>query len=283
LLRGTREIDPALLEELETRLLLADVGVDCTRALIGRLSERLARRELSDPRAALECLRSHMVELLAPVAAPLFVLGDAAHPFVILAVGVNGAGKTTTIGKLAYYYRGLGETVVLAAADTFRAAAVEQLQNWGQRAGAAVISQAAGADAAAVVFDALHAARARGAGLVIADTAGRLHTKQNLMDELRKIRRAIAKFDRQCPVETLMIIDAGTGRNSLAQAREFHDAVGLTGLVVSKLDGTARGGVIFALARELAVPVRFIGIGERPEDLRPFEPEPFVNALLAED
>ncbi|MBI1731724.1 MAG: signal recognition particle-docking protein FtsY [Gammaproteobacteria bacterium] len=283
LIRGPKALDRVVLEEIEARLLLADVGVETTRLLVDQIAGRLERHELSDLSATLDALRAHMIELLAPVTAPLPVLAGPARPFVILTVGVNGAGKTTTAGKLAHYYRTLGEVVVLAAGDTFRAAAVEQLQQWGQRAGVAVIAQPAGTDAAAVIFDALHAARARSAGLLIADTAGRLHTKRNLMDELRKIRRAIDKFDPECRVETLLVVDAGTGRNALAQAREFHLAAGLTGLVITKLDGTARGGVIFALARELALPIRFIGVGERPDDLCPFEARPFVHALLAED
>jgi fused signal recognition particle receptor len=282
-LHGPKELDPTLVDDLESRLLLADVGVESTRAIIARLTERLARQELSNPRATLDSLRTHMIELLAPASAPPSGRPDPAHPIVILVVGVNGAGKTTTAGKLSHFYRSMGERVLLAAADTFRAAAAEQLQLWGKRTGAAVISHAPGADAAAVIFDALQAARARGAGIVIADTAGRLHTKHNLMDELRKVRRAIDKFDPACGVETLLVIDAGTGRNALAQAREFHAAAGLTGLIVTKLDGTARGGVVFALARELVIPIRFVGIGEQAGDLRPFEPGAFVDALLAED
>jgi fused signal recognition particle receptor len=281
LFRGRRALDPAVLEEVESRLLLADVGVDTTRTIIDRLALQVARHELADLPAVVAALRAHMVELLAPAEAPLFVFPGAGHPFVILVVGVNGVGKTTTIGKLAHYYHGIGLGVVLAAGDTFRAAAVEQIREWGRRTGAAVIAQPPGADAAAVVFDALAAARARGAELVIADTAGRLHTKSNLMEELRKIRRAIGKSDPRCEVETLLVIDAGTGGNAVNQVREFHDAVGLTGLVVTKLDGTARGGVVFALAHRFGLPIRFIGIGEQADDLRPFAAAPFVDALLA--
>ncbi len=283
IIRGRKVLDKTVLEEVETRLLLADVGVETTRVIIDRLTAALERRELADLPAVINALRSHMVELLAPVEAPLFVISDAQHPFIILVVGVNGVGKTTTIGKLAHYYKGLGQGVVLAAGDTFRAAAVEQIQQWGQRTGTPVIAQPDGADAAAVIFDGLTATRARGAGLLIADTAGRLHNKNNLMEELRKIRRAIGKFDPQAEVETLLVIDAGTGSNAMNQVREFHAAVGVTGLVISKLDGSARGGVVFALAREFALPIRFIGLGEQADDLRPFAAEPFVDALLAVD
>lgn len=279
--RGRRVLDQSVLEEVETRLLQADVGVDTTRAIVDRLAARLGRRELADLPAVLAALREHMLELLAPVEDPLFVFPDAGRPFVILVVGVNGAGKTTTIGKMARWYRDLGLGVVLAAGDTFRAAAVEQIQAWGRRTDTPVIAQATGADAAAVIYDALTAAQARGAGLVIADTAGRLHNKSNLMEELRKIRRAVAKFDPGISVETLLVIDAGTGLNALNQVREFHDAVGLTGLAITKLDGTARAGVVFALATRFGLPIRFIGLGEQADDLRPFAAEPFVDALLA--
>ena len=280
-IHGRKVLDGAVLEEVETRLLLADVGVDTTRAIIDRLTARLQRGELADLPAVVNALRAHMIELLAPVDAPLFVFSAAARPFVILVVGVNGVGKTTTIGKLARYFNDQG--VVLAAGDTFRAAAAEQIQHWGRQTGVPVIAQPTGADAAAVIFDALAASRARDAGVLIADTAGRLHNKRNLMEELRKVRRAIGKFDPLVEVETLLVIDAGTGGNAVSQVREFHAAVGVTGLVITKLDGSARGGVVFALAREFALPIRFIGLGEKADDLRPFAAEPFVNALLAED
>ena len=280
LIRGRKVLDRAVLDEVESRLLLADVGVETTRTIIDRLGGMLERHELADLAAVFKALRTHMIELLAPAEAPLFAFSAATHPFIILVVGVNGVGKTTSIGKLAHYYQGLGQDVVLAAGDTFRAAAVEQIQQWGQRTGTPVIAQPSGADAAAVVYDALTATRARGADLLIADTAGRLHNKSNLMEELRKIRRAIDKFDPLAIVETLLVIDAGTGRNAINQVREFHDAVGLTGLIITKLDGTARGGVVFALVREFAVPIRFIGLGETADDLRPFAAEPFVDALL---
>ena len=280
LMRGVKRIDAGLLEEIESRLLLADAGVDTARAIIDGLAAPLARNELADFAAVMNTLRAQMIERLAPVESPLFIAGGDHRPFAILVIGVNGAGKTTTIAKLAHYFRDTGESVVLAAGDTFRAAAVEQLQVWGARTGAPVIARKPGADSAAVIYDALHAARARDAGIVIADTAGRLHTRHNLMEELRKIRRAISRFDAELPVETLLVVEAGTGQNALNQLRQFHEAVGVTGLVVTKLDGTARGGVVFALAAGFGIPIRFVGLGEQMEDLRPFAAEPFVNALL---
>jgi fused signal recognition particle receptor len=280
LVRGAKSIDAALFEEIESRLLRADAGVEATRAIMDGLSAELARRELSDLNAVLAALRTRMIERLARVESPLFIAGSEHKPFVILVIGVNGAGKTTTIAKLAHWFQDLGESVVLAAGDTFRAAAVEQLQHWGTRVRAPVISQKPGADSAAVIYDALQSARARGTGILIADTAGRLHTRHNLMEELKKIRRTIAKFDAALPVETLLVIEAGTGQNALSQLRQFHDAVGVTGLIVSKLDGTARGGVVFALAEQFGIPIRFVGVGEQPDDLRPFAAEPFVDALL---
>jgi fused signal recognition particle receptor len=281
LIRGARQIDANLLEEIESRLLQADAGVEATRAIIDGLTAPLSRHELTDLDAVMAALRAQMIGRLERVESPLFIAGVDHRPFVILVIGVNGAGKTTTIAKLAHWFRDTGESVVLAAGDTFRAAAVEQLQHWGARTGAPVIAQKPGADSAAVIWDALESARARNAGIVIADTAGRLHTRHNLMEELRKIRRTIAKFDATLPVETLLVIEAGTGQNALAQLRQFHEAVGVTGLVLTKLDGTARGGVVFALAAEFAIPVRFVGLGEQLDDLRPFAAEPFVDALLA--
>ena len=266
-IHGHKVLDGAVLEEVEARLLLADVGVDTTRTIIDRLIGKLQRGELASLPAVINALRTHMIELLAPVDAPLFVFPAVARPFVILVVGINGVGKTTTIGKLARYFHDQG--VVLAAGDTFRAAAVEQIQYWGQHTGVPVIAQPTGADAAAVIFDALTASRAHGAGVLIADTAGRLHNKRNLMEELRKIRRAIGKFDPLVEVETLLVIDAGTGSNALSQVREFHAAVGVTGLAITKLDGSARGGVVFALAQKFALPIRFIGLGEKADDLYP--------------
>jgi fused signal recognition particle receptor len=282
LIRGAQRLDAALLEEIESRLLLADAGVAATRAIIDGLAASLSRNELADYGAVMAALRARMIERLAAVESPLFIAGGEHAPFVILVVGVNGVGKTTTIAKLAHYFRGTGHGVVLAAGDTFRAAAVEQLQHWGERVGAPVIAQKPGADSAAVIYDALQAARARRADIVIADSAGRLHTKHNLMEELKKIRRTISRFDPDIAVETLLVIDAGTGQNAQSQLRQFNEAVGVSGLAVTKLDGTARGGVVFALAAEFGIPIRFVGLGEQLDDLRPFAAEPFVEALLAE-
>ncbi len=281
LLGGRRVIDDDLLDELETRLLMADVGVEATRTIIDRLTQQVSRRELRDTEALLLALREQLSALLAPCAQPLVITG--ARPFVILMVGVNGVGKTTTIGKLAKYLQGQGHSLLLAAGDTFRAAAVEQLQVWGERNHLPVIAQQHGADSAAVIYDALQAARAREVDVVIADTAGRLHTQAHLMDELRKIKRVIAKTDPDAPHEVLLVVDATTGQNALNQAREFDQAVGLTGIVLTKLDGTAKGGIIFAIAGKLGVPIRFIGIGESLDDLRPFAAAEFVDALLGRE
>lgn len=278
---GRKRIDADLLEELETLLLMADVGMEATTRIIGDLTDRLKRNELDDTAALHRALRENMLAILAPVAEPLAINPDA-RPMVILTVGINGAGKTTTIGKLAEQYRHQGQRVVLAAGDTFRAAAVEQLQTWGERTQTPVISQPTGSDAASVVYDAHQAAIARNADVLIADTAGRLHTQGNLMDELRKIRRVLGKQDEAAPHEVLLVLDAGTGQNALAQAEQFRDAVDVTGIALTKLDGTAKGGVIFAMAQRFGIPVRFIGIGEGVEDLRPFDAEAFVDALLDE-
>ena len=278
---GRKTIDDDLLEELETRLLMADVGVDATTRIIDGITARLRRRELTDMRALMAALREDMLAILAPCEAPLLPDRDP-PPFVVLTVGVNGVGKTTTIGKLASRWKGEGRQVMLAAGDTFRAAAVEQLQQWGERTGLPVIAQHSGADSASVIFDALQASRARGMDVLVADTAGRLHTQHNLMDELRKVKRVLAKLDETAPHETLLVLDAGTGQNALSQARHFHEAVGVTGLVLTKLDGTAKGGVIFAIAQQLGLPIRFIGVGESPEDLRAFHAEEFVDALLGD-
>jgi len=280
LLLGKKQIDDEVLEELETRLLMADVGMKATRDMIQRLTEQVSRQELQDGEALLAALRQQMESILAPCSQPLTV--GAARPFVILMVGVNGVGKTTTIGKLAQRLQGEGHSVVLAAGDTFRAAAVEQLQVWGERNGVPVIAQQHGADSAAVSFDAIRAAQARGTDVVIADTAGRLHTQNNLMEELRKIKRVIAKHDPSAPHEIMLVVDATTGQNALSQAREFHQAVGLTGITLTKLDGTAKGGIVLAIANELQVPIRFIGVGESLEDLRPFSASEFVTALLGQ-
>jgi len=278
---GRKEIDDELMEELESRLLLADVGVEATRDIIEKLTRRVSRRELVRPDALQSALREELLELLRPSERELDVAGR--HPFVILVVGVNGVGKTTTIGKLARFYMDAGHSVMLAAGDTFRAAAVEQLQVWGQRNGVSVVAQHTGADSASVVFDALQAARARGVDILIADTAGRLHNKDHLMEELSKVVRVLGKLDPAAPHEVMLVLDAGTGQNALAQAEQFRQWVGVTGLSLTKLDGTAKGGVIFAIAKKLGLPIRFIGVGEGVNDLRPFRAEQFIEALFARD
>ncbi|GHE25157.1 signal recognition particle-docking protein FtsY [Vulcaniibacterium thermophilum] len=275
------KLDDDLLDEIETALITADVGVAATTQLVETLRKRMKAREFADANALLAALRAELVSMLAPVARPLAIDAQA-RPFVILTVGVNGVGKTTTIGKLAHRFRSEGRSLMLAAGDTFRAAAVAQLQAWGERNGVPVVAQGQNADAASVAFDALQAARARGTEVLIADTAGRLHTQQGLMAELGKIRRVLGKLDPAAPHEVLMVLDGTTGQNAISQLRQFHAAVNVTGLVVTKLDGTAKGGVLFALAREFGIPIRFAGIGERPEDLRVFDAEAFVDALLPE-
>ncbi|MDY0953298.1 signal recognition particle-docking protein FtsY [Stenotrophomonas rhizophila] len=275
------KLDDDLLDELETALITADVGVGATTALVEGLRKRMKAREFADANALLAALRSDLIAILQPVSKPL-VIDRSAKPFVVLTVGVNGVGKTTTIGKLAKRFKDDGHSLMLAAGDTFRAAAVAQLQIWGERNGVTVVAQGQNADAASVAFDALQAGKARGTEVLIADTAGRLHTQGGLMNELGKIRRVLGKIDPAAPHEVLMVIDGTTGQNALSQLRQFHAAVNVTGLVVTKLDGTAKGGVVFALAREFGIPIRFAGIGERPEDLRVFDPEAFVDALLPE-
>ena len=276
---GGRKIDAAALEELETRLLQADCGVTVTEELIEGLRKRVARQQLGDVDALLAALREDITALLMPVAQPLVI--DRAHqPFTILVVGVNGSGKTTTIGKLAQRYGAEGLKVVLAAGDTFRAAAVEQIGVWASRTGAELVAQATGADPAAVAFDALQSARARGADLLIADTAGRLQAQTHLMEELRKVRRVLGKVDPNAPQEVLLVIDATQGQNALAQAQQFHAAVGVTGLVLTKLDGTARGGIVLAIARQLTLPIRFVGLGEQAGDLAEFDAAAFARALV---
>jgi fused signal recognition particle receptor len=275
------KLDDDLLDEIETALLTADVGVTATTQLVEGLRRRMKMREFADANVLLAALRADLVAMLQPVAQPLRI-DPQARPFVILTVGVNGVGKTTTIGKLARRFKDEGRALMLAAGDTFRAAAVAQLQVWGERNGVPVIAQGQNADAASVAFDGLQAARARGIEVLIADTAGRLHTQQGLMAELGKIRRVLGKLDPDAPHEVLMVIDGTTGQNALSQLRQFHAAVGVTGLVVTKLDGTAKGGVVFALAREFGIPIRYAGIGERPEDLRVFDAQAFVDALLPE-
>ena len=275
------KLDDDLLDEIETALLTADVGVPATTALVEDLRKRMKAREFADANALLKALRAELIAMLAPVALPLRI-DTSTKPFVVLTVGVNGVGKTTTIGKLARRFKEQGHSLMLAAGDTFRAAAVAQLQTWGDRNGVPVVAQGQDADAASVAFDALQAAKARGIEVLIADTAGRLHTQQGLMAELGKIRRVLGKLDPTAPHEVLMVIDGTTGQNALSQLRQFHAAVGVTGLVVTKLDGTAKGGVVFALAREFGIPIRYAGIGERSEDLRVFDAEAFVDALLPE-
>jgi fused signal recognition particle receptor len=281
LVLGSRAIDAGLLEEIETTLLVADVGVEATRDIIDRLTEQVANNRLKNAEELMSSLHDHMQAILAPVARPLSIPANT-RPYVILMVGINGAGKTTTIGKLANRFRGTGLKVMLAAGDTFRAAAVEQLQTWGERNDIPVIAQPQGADAASVIFDAMASARARGVDVLIADTAGRLHTQSNLMEELKKIKRVIGKADAGAPHEIMLVVDAGTGQNALNQAREFNAAVGLTGITLTKLDGTAKGGIIFAIARQTGIPIRFIGVGEGIENLREFDAREFVDALFGE-
>jgi fused signal recognition particle receptor len=278
LLRG-RQIDAAILDELETRLISADVGVEASARILDELRRRVARKELTDAQALIDALRASIVAILAPCAQPLPI--DASRrPFVVLVVGVNGSGKTTTIGKLAARCARDGQSVLLAAGDTFRAAAIEQLKVWAERSGAAFAAQQPGADPGAVVFDALQAAKARGCDVLLADTAGRLHSQSHLMEELKKVRRVLARVDPSAPHEVLLVLDANQGQNALAQAREFKEAVGVTGLVLTKLDGTARGGIVIAIAQQLRIPIRYIGIGETSEDFGEFDAEAFAAALL---
>ncbi|HMQ13857.1 MAG TPA: signal recognition particle-docking protein FtsY [Candidatus Competibacter phosphatis] len=276
-----RKPDHEVLEELESRLLLADVGVDVTNHLMKRLDERVSRQQLHDVPALLQALREELLDILLPCQQPW--QPSESRPYVILTVGVNGVGKTTTIGKLAKKLQDDGHSVLLAAGDTFRAAAIEQLQVWGERNRIPVIAQHHGADAASVIYDAIQAAKARTVEVVIADTAGRLHTQSNLMEELKKIKRVSGKVDATAPHEVLLVVDASTGQNALNQAVQFHEAVGVTGLILTKLDGTAKGGIVFAIARRLGLPIRFIGVGESIEDLRPFDAAEFVAALLDEE
>ena len=282
LVMGRKNIDEDLLEELETLLLTADVGVEATSRIIEDLTDRVKRKELNNPEALTRILKQHLLEILQGCDLPLKERRQD-KPLVMVMVGINGAGKTTTIGKLARKFQLDGESVMLAAGDTFRAAAVEQLQTWGERNQITVIAQHTGADAASVIFDGLQAATARQVDVLIADTAGRLHTKANLMEELAKITRVMKKIDPEAPHEVLLVVDAGTGQNAVNQALQFHESVGLTGLVITKLDGTAKGGVVFAIADKVKVPIRFIGVGEAIEDLREFEPKEFVDALFERD
>ncbi|NEV62791.1 signal recognition particle-docking protein FtsY [Thiorhodococcus minor] len=276
---GRKRIDDELMEELETLLITADVGMDATTRVIGDLTERVKRKSLADPQALLAALKAQLRDILLAADGPVRQPA-AGRPQVVLMVGINGAGKTTTIGKLAKRLQEEGNSVMLAAGDTFRAAAVEQLQTWGDRNEIPVIAQHTGADSASVVFDALQAATSRGVDVLIADTAGRLHTKSNLMDELSKVARVLKKIDPEAPHEVMLVVDATTGQNALNQAEHFHRAVGLTGITLTKLDGTAKGGIVFAIAERLKLPIRFIGVGESIDDLRAFDPDEFIDALL---
>ena len=282
ILIGGKEIDDELLEEVETQLLVADIGVDATKTIIQNLTERAARRELIYSTALYKALQEELVTLLAPRVKPLHIDPNK-RPYVILMVGVNGVGKTTTIGKLAKRLQGEGKKVMLAAGDTFRAAATEQLQVWGERNNIAVVAQGNGADSASVIFDAFESARAKGIDVLIADTAGRLHNKGHLMEELKKIKRVMQKIDATAPHEIMLVVDAGTGQNAITQVQEFDSVVGLTGLTITKLDGTAKGGVLFNIASRTHVPIRFIGVGEKIDDLRPFSAKSFVAALFDTD
>ena len=276
---GKKEIDDDLFEELETQLLMADIGVEATQEIVNNLAQRVSRKELADREALYVALQQELASLLTPSFQPLVV--DSAHkPYVILMVGVNGVGKTTTIGKLTKRFQSEGKTVMLAAGDTFRAAAVEQLQVWGERHAVPVIAQQTGADSASVIFDAVQAAQARNIDVLIADTAGRLHNKDNLMEELKKIVRVMQKLDGAAPHEVMLVLDAGTGQNAMAQAKSFQRVVGVTGITLTKLDGTAKGGIIFAISKQLKLPIRFIGVGEQSDDLRPFVIDDCVAALF---
>ena len=281
LLLGKKAIDDDLLEDIETQLLTADVGIDATRRILEAITARMKRKELADSDALYKALQEEMAAILtnADGGGGLHI-DPACKPYVILMVGVNGVGKTTTIGKLAKKLQNDGKTVMLAAGDTFRAAAVEQLQVWGERNNIPVVAQHTGADSASVIFDALQSAKSKGVDVLIADTAGRLHTKSNLMEELAKVKRVMAKLDPTAPHEVMLVLDAGTGQNALNQAQQFHEAVGVTGLTLTKLDGTAKGGIVFAIASKMQLPIRFIGVGEKIDDLRPFEAEGFVKALF---
>jgi fused signal recognition particle receptor len=280
LFRG-KKIDDDLFEELEEQLLIADVGVETTRKIISNLTIQATRKQLKDAEALSALLKQEMATILQKVDKPLDI--ESAKPFVILMVGVNGVGKTTTIGKLARQFQNQGKSVMLAAGDTFRAAAVEQLQVWGERNAIPVVAQHTGADSASVIFDALQAAKSRGVDVLIADTAGRLQNKSHLMDELKKITRVMQKIDAEAPHEVMLTLDASTGQNAVSQAKLFNEAVGLTGIALTKLDGTAKGGVIFSIADQFGIPIRYIGVGEQIEDLRPFKSEDFIEALFSQE
>ncbi|MFK3616818.1 signal recognition particle-docking protein FtsY [Coxiella burnetii] len=279
LVLGKKTIDASLLEELEMILLSADIGIEATQSILNNLSQQVSRKSLSDPKALIDALKIELLNILEPCQKHLEI---SASPFVILTVGVNGVGKTTTIAKLAHFYQSQKKRVMLAAGDTFRAAAIEQLQTWGQRNNAPVSAQQPGADSASVIYDAMEAATARHYDLLIADTAGRLHTQSHLMDELAKIKRVMKKINPDAPHETLLVLDAGTGQNAINQAEQFHEHIGLTGIARTKLAGTAKGGVIFAIAKKMQLPIRFIGMGEKIEDLKSFNAKEFIAALFKE-
>jgi fused signal recognition particle receptor len=278
---GEKEIDDDLMDDIETQLLVADVGVEATQTIINNLTGKIERKELANAKALYKSLQLELLKLLKVSEQPLQVGADK-KPYVILVVGVNGVGKTTTIGKLAKRLQSEGKSVMLAAGDTFRAAAVEQLQVWGERNDVPVIAQHTGADSASVIFDSLQAAKSRGVDVLIADTAGRLHNKDHLMEELKKVVRVMGKLDQTAPHEVLLVLDGGTGQNALSQAQSFQSAVGVTGIALTKLDGTAKGGIIFAIARQLGLPIRYIGVGEQIDDLRPFVATDFIKALFAD-
>jgi len=282
LVLGKKKIDEEVLEELETRLLMADVGMEATQRIINDLTQRSSRNELNDVDALMAALNDEMVKILRPVSKPLD-LDDVDGPAVILMVGINGAGKTTTIGKLAKQFQNDGMSVMLAAGDTFRAAAVEQLQVWGERNDIPVVAQGTGADSASVIYDAMESAKAKNIDILLADTAGRLHTQTNLMEELKKVKRVMQKINPNAPHEIMLIVDASIGQNALVQAKEFDAALGLTGITVTKLDGTAKGGILFAMAEKTGIPVRFIGVGESIDDLQEFDAYEFTGALLANE
>jgi len=281
LLFGKKELNADLFAEIEKVLLTADVGVKTTDQLMQILTTKLARKELDNTEAAFHCLQEEMKRILRPCSQP-FSIPNTIKPYVILLVGINGSGKTTTIGKLAHYFKQDQKNVLLAAGDTFRAAAIEQLQRWGERNHVPVIAQQKGADTAAVIYDAMAAAQARQVDILLADTAGRLHTQSNLMAELQKVKRVLTKIDPTAPHEVLIVLDASLGQNALNQVKQFHDAIGLSGIILTKLDGTAKGGAIFAIAQQTQLPIRFIGVGEGIEDLRPFQADEFVDALFTD-
>lgn len=278
---GKKIIDAALLEALETTLLIADVGIETTQKILKNLTAKVSRKELNDSDALLVALKEELITILNPCEKPLEITGY--HPFILLMIGVNGAGKTTSIAKIAHFYLAQNKQIMLAAGDTFRAAAVEQLQVWGERNHVPVIAQQPGADSASVIYDAITSATAKNKDLLIADTAGRLHTQMHLMEELKKIKRVITKLDETAPHEVMLVIDASAGQNALQQAKQFHEAIGVTGITLTKLDGTAKGGIIFAIADQLKLPIRFIGIGEQLDDLKPFNANEFIEALFSDN